>query len=40
MRTHFLKHCWFSVIIAGLSKEVYLEPTACVGPLWRSTTPL
>lgn len=31
---------WFSVIIAGLSREVYFKPSACVGPLRRGTSPL
>ena len=31
---------WFSAIIAGVSKEVYFKPAACVGPLCRSTSPL
>ena len=31
---------WFSVIIAGQTKDVYFKPSACNGPLCRSTSPL
>jgi hypothetical protein len=31
---------WFSVIIGGATRDLYFKPSACSGPLCRSTSPL
>ena len=31
---------WFSVIIGGSTRDLYFKPSACSGPLCRSTSPL